>query len=424
MTFRLEVFQNEYLPEAATEVNAIITVTNDGPSGAGGDAVEIILLDTSGSMADPPSKLREASLATKAAIECLRDGTYFAVVQGSNTARLLYPPPDRDGGGLAVADSVTKREAIASLSGLEASGGTAIGRWLLQARDLCALRPSAIHHALLLTDGKNESEEPADFEAAIGACVGHFQCDCRGVGTDFTPAELRAMATALLGSVEIIVDPSGMAADFRATIEDAMGRDVGEVALRVWVPQAARVKFLKQVSQQITDLTDLAAPVNALTADFPTGAWGADARDYHLCVHVPPQPVGAEMLAARVTVVVNGEPGDQGKVLALWTDDVARSTRINRHVAHYTGQEELAEAVQAGLDAYDAGDDVTATARIRRAVVLAHETGNTAMSDLLARITEGDPATGTFRLKPRVEDADRLTLDTRSTKTIRVQKPQ
>jgi hypothetical protein len=424
MTFRLEVFQNEYLPEAACQVNAIITVTNDGPAGVGGDAVEIILLDTSGSMGDPPGKLREASLATRAAIECLRDGTYFAVVQGSNTARRLYPPAGHDGGGLAVADPVTKRDATASLSGLDASGGTAIGRWLLEARDLCALRPSAIHHALLLTDGKNESEEPADFEAAINACVGQFQCDCRGVGTEFAPAELRAVATALLGSVDIIVDPAGMAAEFRATIAESMRRDIGEVALRVWVPQAARVVFLKQVSQEIIDLTNLAAPVNALTADFPTGAWGADARDYHLCVDVPPQPVGAEMLAARVTLVVNGEAGDQGKVLALWTDDVARSTRINQHVAHYTGQEELAEAVQAGLDAYDAGDEVTATARIRRAVVLAQETGNTAMSDLLAKITEGDPATGTFRLKPRVDDGALVTLDTISTKTITVKRPQ
>ena len=102
--------------------------------------------------------------------------------------------------------------------------------------------------------------------------------------------------------------------------------------------------------------------------------------------------------------------------------DVARSTRINQHVAHYTGQEELAEVIQAGLDAHNAGDEATATTRIRRAVELAQKTGNTAMSDLLARITEGDPATGTFRLRPRVEDADLLTLDTRSTKTVRVQK--
>jgi hypothetical protein len=422
MTFRLEVFQNEYLPQDATQVNAIITVTNEGPSGVAGEAVEVVLLDTSGSMADPPSKLREASLATKAAIECLRDGTYFAVVQGSNTAQVLYPPPHHDGGRLAVADPSTRQAAVASLSGLEASGGTAIGEWLLLARDLCALRPDAIHHALLLTDGKNESQEPADFGAAIDACRGRFQCDCRGVGTDFVPAELRAVATALLGSVEIIVDPSGMAADFRATIEAALGRDVGEVALRVWVPQEARILFLKQVSPSIVDLTAMAAPVNALTADFPTGAWGADARDYHLCVDVPPRPIDQEMLAARVTLLVNAEPGDQGKIRALWTDDVARSTRINHHVAHYTGQEELAEAIQAGLDAYDAGDEVTATARIRRAVELAHETGNAEMSDRLASMTEGDPATDTFRLKPRLDAADRAIADTRSTKTIRVQK--
>ena len=57
----------------------------------------------------------------------------------------------------------------------------------------------------------------------------------------------------------------------------------------------------------------------------------------------------------------------------MWTDDEAQSTRINPHVAHYTGQAELADAIQEGLEARKDGDLDTATAKLGRAVKLAHE---------------------------------------------------
>jgi len=41
----------------------------------------------------------------------------------------------------------------------------------------------------------------------------------------------------------------------------------------------------------------------------------------------------------------------QGLVKAVWTDDTSLSSRISRGVAHYTGQAELADAIQQGLAA-------------------------------------------------------------------------
>ena len=38
-----------------------------------------------------------------------------------------------------------------------------------------------------------------------------------------------------------------------------------------------------------------------------------------------------------------------GLVKALWSADEALTTRISPEVAHYTGQTELAEAIQEGL---------------------------------------------------------------------------
>jgi hypothetical protein len=136
---------------------------------------------------------------------------------------------------------------------------------------------------------------------------------------------------------------------------------------------------------------------------------------------VAPGKTGDEMLAGRVSLVVNGEVQSQALIKATWTEDTQLSTRINPAVAHYTGQAELAGAIQEGLEARKAGDEETATAKLGRAVQLAAASGNESTTKLLAKVVDvEDAATGTVRLKRQVEDADEMALDTRSTKTVRV----
>ncbi len=104
--FSVDVYQNEYLPEGGREVNAIVTVTSTGggtvggagrgaavvrASGAGPDAAVVIMVDCSGSMDYPPTKMRNAREATAAAIDTLRDGVHFAVVAGTHRATEVYP---------------------------------------------------------------------------------------------------------------------------------------------------------------------------------------------------------------------------------------------------------------------------------------------------------------------------------------------
>ena len=52
--FSAEVYQNEFLPDGGTDVHAVVTVTCTGAGAAGqegqGDAAEIVIVDTSGSM--------------------------------------------------------------------------------------------------------------------------------------------------------------------------------------------------------------------------------------------------------------------------------------------------------------------------------------------------------------------------------------
>jgi hypothetical protein len=418
-TFTAETYQNEYLPAGGGEVNAVVTVTATGgvPAAGSTEAAEIVIVDVSGSMISPRAKLDAAKEATAAAIDCIRDGVVFAVVAGSHVAQTVYPKE----GGLVPASEQTRRDAKRAVQKLKAVDGTAIGRWLELAGELFAATPEAICHAILLTDGRNEHETREELEAALEECEGRFQCDCRGVGTDWEVEELRLISTALLGTVDIVAEPAGLKADFEAMVEQSMGKSTGDVALRLWTPQGATVAFLKQVSPTIENLTGRASGVDALTADYHTGAWGEESRDYHLCVRVQPRAVGEEMLAGRVSLIVDGDAVSQALIRALWTNDEQLSTRINREVAHYTGQAELADAIQDGLEARKQGDEPDATFKLGRAVQLAAAAGNTDTMKLLERVVDvQDPRTGTVRLKRQVQDADEMALDTRSTKTTRV----
>jgi hypothetical protein len=425
--FTVEVFQNEYLPAGSREVNAIATVTSSGPPegepASGAEAAEIIIIDCSGSMGAPMRKMIEARHATAAAVDAIRDDVAFAVVAGTRRAEPVYPPD----GSLARASLHTRQAAVQAVNQLRPSGGTAIGQWLRLANQMFGSRPAALRHAILLTDGKNQHESVEDLEEAIRTCTGVFSCDCRGVGTDWEVRELRKISTALLGTVDIVPEPDGLAADFTAMMQSSMSKGVPDITLRVWTPQSATVRFLKQVAPTVDDATGRRVAAGAQAGDYPTGAWGAESRDYHICVDVQPAAVGQEMLAARVSVVAGSPSGaqvlGQGLVRAVWTEDEALSTRINAQVAHYTGQAELAEVIQEGLEARKAGDAETATAKLGRAVALAHGSGNDATARLLAKVVDVvDPATGTVRLKSRVDDADEMALDTRSTKTVRVKK--
>jgi von Willebrand factor type A C-terminal domain/von Willebrand factor type A domain len=416
--FGLECFHNEYLPDGGRDVDAIITVgaRGAGPVGvAGAAAAEVIIVDVSGSMTG--KKINEARRATAAAIEHIRDDVRFAVVAGNQLALPVFP-----GSGFAVADRHSRKQAIDSLRVLKAGGGTAIGAWIEAATELLADQ-RGVRHAILLTDGRDESERPEDLEAALERAGGVFQCDCRGVGADWEVAELRRIATALLGSVDIVADPSHLAADFEAMMRQAMGKSLADVAVRVWTPQGAEVGSFQQVAPDILDLTSARVDVDARTGDYPTGAWGDESRDYHLTVRVPPGAVGDQMLSARVSVVVDGKIVGQTLVPVTWTDETELSTRINGRVAHYTGQEQLAEAIQEGLDARRNGDDDTAIVKLGRAVQLASAAGNQDKVDMLNKVVDvEDASTGRVRLKKQVRAEDEMTLDTRSTRTARVQR--
>ena len=420
--FTAEVFQNQFLPQGSREVHAIMTVNagenTEISSSVSGGRLFGIICDTSGSMGG--QKIRSAKDAMIKAVNLLPEDAHFFMVTGASQARLVVP--------LMQATPENKQQAIINIRSIEASGGTLISTWLDAARKQFQLMPSAIRQALLLTDGQNDESDEKAFNLALQSCERVFQCDCRGVGTDWRVAQLKRISSKLLGTTDIIADALMIEADFQTILQQAMGKNISDVSMRLWTPQGAKILFCKQVSPDIVDLTDRAKSVKPQVVDYPTGAWGKrESRDYHFCIEVNPGNVGDEMLAGRASLVCTIDGTEtkiaEARILAVWTDDDAKSTKIDRRVAHYTGQAELAQTIQEGLDARNRGNVEVATAKLGRAVKIAHESGNEATAKLLRTVVEiEDAPAGTVRLKKAIAKEDEMALETRSTKTTRIPK--
>jgi hypothetical protein len=415
--FDVSVDQNEYLPAGGRVMHAVVSVTASGGDAPAPSAAQVIMLDSSTSMSG--NKIDEAKKAAAVAIDTLRDGVAFAIVAGTVNATMLYPAEPL----MVPATATTREEARAALRELEADGGTAIGVWLELAAGLLDREPAEIKHAILLTDGRNEHQTLEELRAVLEACRGRFVCDGRGVGRRWEAQPLVEIADALLGSAVGLPEPGELAADFQAITEAVMGKAAANVSLRLWTLPDARIRFVKQMYPRIVDLTDRGVPSGPRSVDYPTGQWGDETRDFHVCVEIPPGTLNDEIRVAKVGMVAGGDISTERPILVRWTDDPLRSTRISTRVAHYSGQADLANAIEQGIEARARGDVDIATAKLADAVHLAQQTGDTLKLRQLDKIVERDPA-GTLRLRANTLPVDiemasvtaRATLEVRSRK--------
>ena len=406
--FTLAVDQNPYLAVGTRAVHAIVRIaadaTADAPAaGEPPTAAEVIIIDRSSSMTG--KKITEACRAAAAAVEAVRDGTYVAVIAGQSNAERVYPAK----GGMVRATARTRAAATRALDAVKAEGGTHMSTWLRLADQLLTGSPAELRHALMLTDGQNIEGEPP-LREALRVCEGHFVCDCRGVGEDWSPDQLRHIARTLRGGWKPVAAPEHLAEDFRSVMATSMRKRLADVRLRVRLAPGARVVYFARVAPTIEDLSDKAVLSDDRVVEFPLGSWGDETQDYDLRIDVGQDDLKVEndtkAGAGRLEVVIpaaTGAPTVAAKraVLARWTTDIRKSAQINGSVAAYTGQQELAEAVNEAIEAWD-HERPDAAEKLGRAVALAYQEGRSGLLEHLSGIAEiDDPAEGRVRPRPR-----------------------
>ena len=149
-------------------------------------------------------------------------------------------------------------------------------------------------------------------------------------------------------------------------------------------------------------------------------------RDYLVELDVPVSPPGQQFLMLRPSMKYVTTAGEQeeksartGWVFVEWTENLALAAQIDPQVAHYTHQEELAEAIHAGQEALAAGDKERATLLLGKALDISQRTKNEQMTKLLGNLVQRD-ANGTVRLNPQATAVARQTLAIKAGETTRL----
>jgi hypothetical protein len=418
MKFTAESFYNAHLPVGAKRLDAVITVTAVADSGMPAikrKRLVIFIGDVSGSM-EEDNKLQQMKHAVRVGIDSLDSETMFAVVKFSSSAAVVVEPTLADGHSKAVAHKLVQD--------VRAGGGTLMSNALIEAKKIAARAGADIVQVYFVTDGGNEKDDRRALDSAIGQCSGLLQANCWGIGTDWKPDDLRKIAGGLIGSADAVPDAASLQQKMKESLEEGMSKAVSGVVLRLWMPRTVQLSTLKQMSPEILDLLPLSTRVDDKTIDIPLGAWGSEARDYHLGFELTTQAEGDEMMVCRPKVVVktHGEEAgvDGQRIVAAWSSDESLTTRINGTVAHYTGQEELARSIRDGMEAKARGDIDQATVLLGRATKIAAETGNEEVTRRLKKVVDViDVAEGTVRLRAGASKGDDMELDLGGTRTVR-----
>lgn len=410
--FKLTVDATHELAREDDRVGALVTVAaRQGERGAvaAAAAAEIIIMDRSLSMA-ADGKLPQAKQAVQAAIDALADGTYFAVIAGNHAAKQLYP----GGGRLQRAASRVRAEAKVQVSNMDADGGTAMSTWLTLAAELFEQVPDTVRHAVLYTDGINESERPDKLKSALRACRDRFICDVRGVGKDWNQRQLQRIADALQGQVAAIINIGDLREDYTRLMEHAQGRIVSRAYLRLRLDRRFELESIRQTMPTQNDLTGHCLPQDGGVIDVPLLGWGEESRDYLLVLSVDHSALPfEEVRAARVDIVAE-QAGD--KTLASCATPVPVVVKrlpyrgapdIPESVTRAGDMVQLAGATRAGVDAYERGDQAAALRELTIAVDISRRLGATAHLGRLMRLVTIDEFER-VRLRPDISQGDLL----------------
>jgi Mg-chelatase subunit ChlD len=439
---------NTYLDAGADTLETLVTLKPVGFDGVIKVAIEqniFFLLDVSVSMNEQNgAKLAFAKSATINAIKMLPETAYFAVITFSESYDVTV--------ALVQATPANKAAAIARVQALRVIGGTKMSRGLSGVIAEQKKRPKAACDVVMLTDGGNNEDDEERLHAVLDELKAlaqkgmPIQVHARGVGQDFTFAQVRLIAEATRGKpAAYIAEPAKLEADFAALIEAASKNAVSDARLNIWMPNIVTLKKVNRTEGGIqtfldakTKPWDIATQGNSLgfrtvgkTYSFPLGSLGAEVMEFLVAFGLAAKPAGQTAKAGEVWIsyLLNGKliQSPPQAVVGEWTPlGDPRSQRIAPGVARANGDLELATEINDGLTALAKGDAATATVKFGRATKIIHDKGGDVEKTraLTALVDVQDAATGTVKLKKgAASDRDAtLRLEAASVRTVATKK--
>lgn len=156
--------------------------------------------------------------------------------------------------------------------------------------------------------------------------------------------------------------------------------ELNELELRVRTPQVTRLLSVEQVEPTRVDLTGARVEITEQVGGYPLGSGHGGDNRYLLRFGFEPQEVGDEIRVARVEIADSSTLAviAELNLVVEWSDDPKLIVAIDSAVARYTGQTELADAIQAGIDALEDLDPDSATGALNKAARLADAVGDEA----------------------------------------------
>lgn len=312
-----------------------------------------LVVDTSGSMAGP--KIEHARMAAAALIESLSDGDIVSIYGFSTGVTEVAAP--------TVLDPMSRQVLLRNVSHLVAAGGTNMEGGLRAGISRMAGAPPshAVRRVFVISDGQANvgvtDPRMLGFMAA-GATEWGTQVTAIGVGYDYDPVTLNALAVQSAGRMHHLGSPEQMGAILEAELS-FMSRSVALSAVLEVRPAAGVV---------ILDAATLGAVVTDGVLRLPLGAITAgQRRELLFRVRVPTADVGRRTLATASLSfqTPDGAPAapQRAELAMVVSRDAVAATETPR-VAAMVAQHEASEAERAAAALLAEGRREEAVARL------------------------------------------------------------
>ncbi|QLH84242.1 vWA domain-containing protein [Halosimplex pelagicum] len=309
---------------------ATLTATVDVEPGTGSGSRErhiLLCLDTSGSM--DGAKLDQAREGASWVFGLLEPDDYVGIVAFDSDAEVVMRP-QRWG-------DTAREDAMHRVEQLGAGGGTDMYDGLDSARaalDSLGYRPEtddAVRRVLLLSDGKDNNHEPADFRDLAKDIDGSgIRILSAGIGTDYDEETIRTLGTTARGEWAHLESPGDIESFFGDAVEQAQSVVATEASLELDAAAGVEVSEVYRALPQAQEV-DVNWSGNAATVPLPDLAERENQRVV-LKVHAPAREELGEHSLVDVTLTASGERASD-RIAAEYTDDNAALAEHNEEVS-------------------------------------------------------------------------------------------